>query len=301
MAPLSQQYKGNIYAILSGLLYAPLGFFGVKIMEEGFSIPNMLFWRFFLCSLLLGFVLLPRISNPLEDYGEFFKGIGCGAIFYGLGSSIYFIASQYIGTGLAMVIFFTFPAMVLALNRFIDKTPVPKAYTFSILFILMGLLLLIDIQAVKLDIMGIALRILSALFYACYITWSKKIHLPPLVSTFSVTLGCTLSTLFITLLDHSFLIPATVSLWVNVAGISLVSTALPILFLLEGMKYIPAARASLFSVLEPVGVLLFGVVLLNEPLSAFQELGIVVILSGAFSSTILPWLKSTCPSGRGTP
>ena len=56
---------------------------------------------------------------------------------------------------------------------------------------------------------------------------------------------------------------------------------MPILFLLEAMKHISSDKASLLSVLEPVCVVIIGMLLLDETLTALQVVGIIAVLGGA--------------------
>ena len=62
---------------------------------------------------------------------------------------------------------------------------------------------------------------------------------------------------------------------------ALISTALPILLLLEAMKYISSTKASILSVLEPLFVVIFGVILLDEQISLAEGCGVVIVLAGA--------------------
>src|SRR5438132_7429592 len=110
---LSNENKGTLYAIISGLFYGLVGYFGISVVHANFSISNMLFWRFLISILLIILFLTPKIRqikiNDRAIWGAFISG----AIFYSSSSVTYFMASSYIGTGLSMVIFFTYPAFVM--------------------------------------------------------------------------------------------------------------------------------------------------------------------------------------------
>ena len=64
-------------------------------------------------------------------------------------------------------------------------------------------------------------------------------------------------------------------------GIGVVATVIPILLMLHSLKYISSEKASLLSVLEPVFVVIFGVLLLGETLKPIHALGVVFVLAGA--------------------
>jgi len=81
--------------------------------------------------------------------------------------------------------------------------------------------------------------------------------------------------------DASISIPYEISTWVNIFGMAFISTTLPILLLLEAMKYISSTKASILSVLEPVFVVIFGIILLDEQINLTQGFGVVIVLAGA--------------------
>ena len=281
MVLLSNQNKGELYAISSGFCYGFVGYFGMTIINSGISVFNMLFWRFFISALLMLIILLPKYKMIFQSGEDNLKVIFCGMAFYGASTTIYFIASKYIGSGLAMVILFTYPAIVMLFNVLYHKLHISKSYYIAFLLLIIGLVCLIDMHVLIFDIFGVVLGVLSALFYACYIIASKKISIPPTVSTFMVSIGCMTTCLISSIIDSSFSIPESIEVWCNIISISMICTALPILLLLEGLKYISSEKASLLSVLEPVFVLILGIALLNEQVTRIQIIGSIMLLLAA--------------------
>ena len=279
---ISKEHRGSLYAILSGFLYGFLGYFGVSVIQSSISVTNMLFWRFFISSLVIGILVIVTMRRNQDSFKEMLVAFGNGAIFYGLSTMLYFFACPYIGSGLAMVIFFTYPAMVIVLNYFLFGQKIPTIYYYALTIIIAGMSLFIDTSEMRFDLLGIVFSILSAFLYAAYIVSSKNIStLSPNVSTLMVCLGCMVTCLFLSLVNHSFVVPTTLTVWFNLLGISIVSTTIPILLLLYSLNYISSERASILSVLEPVFVLIFGVTLLGEPMKIQYAFGVIIVLSGA--------------------
>lgn len=286
----AKECYGTMCAILSGLLYGFVGYFGVSIVHASLSVATMLFWRFFIATVVIGVFLI----NWRKDFHVFFKkeaGLSFvnGALFYGLSTSLYFFACPYIGSGLAMVLFFTYPAMVVLLNYCLYGQKMPPIYYVALMIIFVGMFFLMDPQGVRFDVLGIVLSVTSAFFYASYIVSSKKIStLPPTISTFMVCLGCMIFSLLFSLENHSLVIPSSLPIWINLLGIALVSTCIPIMLLLYSLNYISSEKAAILSVLEPVFVLIFGVMLLNEPMKPRYVFGSTIILSGALLTLMRP-------------
>ena len=280
--------QGELYCILSGFLYGLIGYFGINAIHSGLSIHAMSIWRFFISALsciLIALVWQKPISYPKKEYIYAFLN---GAIFYTISTVGYFGSSLYLGTGLAMVVFFAYPAFILILDYLFYKTKIQKATCLSMILIFIGMLFLGDTQNATVNTTGIVLGIIGALGYACYIIISKKGKLDPTLSTAFISLGCMSASLICALIDNSFIIPSSLFTWTHLFGAGIMCTALPILFLLKGLALISAEKAAILSVLEPIFTLFFGVLLLNEQIFWRQYIGILIILSGAIITLAYP-------------
>ena len=279
--------RGILYAILSGLCYGLLGYFGINILKSGSSVYNMIFWRFAAASLFIAMILPFTSVWTKVSSKQLLKIVFIAGGMYFLESITYFISGQIIGTGLAMVIFFIYPAIVVLINLLFYHQKVNKNYYFAIGVILGGMVFVADIGSLNLDLYGIGLAILSAFLYAIYIVISKNNPLSPMLSTFAVSVGCMIASLVAALAGNSFFVPNDLATWIDISGIGIICTAVPMLLLLKSMNYISSEQASIFSVSEPFFTMVFGMLLLGEVISLKQALGIVLLLSGALV-TLLP-------------
>lgn len=276
---------GVLYTALSGILYGSIGYFGATLMGHGFSVSNLLVWRFFLsCALLLPIFLTWRRNPPLIDWKNWLKLFLFGAIFYAGGTAMYFEASKSIGTGLAMVIFFAYPIVVVALSSFFHKTPFTLTTLLSLVLIVVGCTLIALGEEFSVDVYGIVLASLSGVGYGLYVFFSKEAskNVSPALGTFIVCLGGTFAFLPCTfLIDGQVVIPSDSYLWLLALLFALMGTVLPVMFMLFGLKTISANKASIISVLEPVTTLAVGAFILAESVSLLQFVGAIVILSSA--------------------
>ena len=278
--------KGAFYAILSGFFYGFLAYFGTNVINEGISVYTMTFWRFMVSGVFVWAILLFKGEKIREDWKEFLKILFAGSIFYTGCANFYFLACEHLGTGLSMVIMFTFPIFVMLSNWLFDGQRIPTIYSYSIALVLFGMLFLVDMTKLSVDMLGVGLALLSAIFYAGYVVLSKKSSLSPSVALFAVSIGCSVASLVSALLHNSFMTPSTLSAWANICGIGIISTAIPILLLLASLKHTTSEKTSILSVLKPVFTVIVGVILLGEAMTFLKILGIVIILSGAFMTTI---------------
>lgn len=278
---MTKEHLGSLYAIFSGFLYGFLGYFGLSAMSGHLSVSTMLFWRFSIASIAIIILFFTKLKKPTDTYRQMFSAFLSGACCYGISTGFYFLASSYIGSGLAMVIFFTYPVLIMLINFFFYKQEIPTIYYLAILIILLGMSFLVDLNELSFNLWGILFSLLSALFYAFYIVSSKRNSLSPNMSTLMICLGCTLTSLLISLGNHTFIVPTSMNVWLNLLGISLIATVFPVLLLVYSLRYISSEKASILSVLEPVFVVIFGILLLGETLRLMSAVGVLLILAGA--------------------
>jgi drug/metabolite transporter (DMT)-like permease len=279
----SGEQKGIIYVLASGLCYGLIGYFGISIMQENLSAYNMLFWRFLVSTLVMfGFSFLQMREKYFlqKNFSQLTKIFFYSALFHGTSSAFYFMSSARIGSGLAMILFFIYPLIVVILNRIFFQTKISKYYFFSISAIFIGIILLADLQHFSMDLFGIFLGILAAIFFGLYVFAVQKSSIPPITLAFTVSLGCCFASGIFALIDGSFLVPQNIKPVFNIIAMGVISTALPILFFLRGLNYINSTKASLLGVCEPLAVLFFGWLLLAEEINNMQLIGSAIILLG---------------------
>lgn len=283
--------QGFLFTVLSALLYGSIGFFGSSLRQQGLSVLDLCLWRFAASAVLL----LPFMSFFIVKIGSTASAIknacmvfALGAIFYSTSTYFYFAASQSLGTGLAMIIFFTYPIYVVMIESF-QKKAIPSAKIWiAISLIVVGCVLISCNKSVHFDQLGLCLGLISAFAYSMYVASSKHVaqSMHPIFATFLVCLGNAAAFFIASIFfqNKSDFIPSYASIsWVYILLFAIFGTVLPVLLLLKGMKLISSSEAAIISVLEPVVVLAIGYLMLNEPLTAIQIFGSILILCSALT------------------
>lgn len=279
-------YYGAFLVLLSGLLYGMIGYFGMQLFYQGFSVPAMLFWRFVVASLwMLGFGLVTRHSfqQTKHQLPMVIKMASIGAISYSGGSAFFYLAGLLIGTGPAMVIFFSFPVFVTLFAITFKKSSLNPFNIVALLMVVVGMICLNGSGEHNLNNWGIVLGLIAAFSYGVYVYYSKgsSSQVDTLWLTFFICVGCSLLFMVFTLLTQTWYYPQTYAAWRDILILGIVATAIPIQLLLNGLKYISSIKASILSVMEPVTTVVVGVLLLSERLSTLQVIGILIVLIGA--------------------
>lgn len=280
-----ERFKPLALIVLSGILYGSLGYLGVKIFAEDISVSSMLFWRFLIASLWMFGVSWNKSKSlfTAPDLRTYFPPLSICAISYGLGSMFYFLASRTAGTGLAMVVFFSYPMFVALHTYYFKKWQIDKFTLSALIAIPIGLFLLMERNSAMPNTTGIIFAILSALTYAIYILKSKS--LLKIFDTHRFTLiVCLFSAILFFIaawLGGDLDYPTSLRSFGYLCAIGIFATALPIQLLMEGLKEISALKASMASVLEPIVTLLIGIVLLSESVTVLQIIGSLTILASS--------------------
>ncbi|MBN9231592.1 MAG: EamA family transporter [Legionella sp.] len=291
---INNEFRGAICAIFSGFLYGFIAYFGLNALSSHFNEGAMLFWRFSLSCIFILIFFFPWLRQKRESPKELWRLLIAGIFCYGTSSLLYFLACRYISSGIAMVSFFTYPLFIMLYNILFKRQAVVPLYFGAMLVMMLGMCCFIDLRTAQANVVGIFLAMASAICYAAYILTSKRSTVSPHMSTLMVCAGCTIPALVHCLVDNSLAWPASSIAWFYLFGIAIISTVLPILFLLYSLQLISAEKASLLSVLEPVFVVILGMVLLHEKLSLKSLAGIILVLAGA----LITLLESNPQSGQ---
>lgn len=281
-------FQASILVAVSGILYGFLGFLGTNLLQDHMTISDMLFWRFIIAGIwMLLFTLRKhathKIMHGINKQALFYMFI-LGALGYAGSSGFYFMASKHTGTGLAMVIFFSYPMIVAISSWIINRENFNFITGLTLLMMTVGLVLLKDTSGQAYNLIGIFFAILAAICYAGYVIGSKKFSSTRIDSNILATIvcfGCALLYLTLTLSTHGFTLPHTTKSWTNLLALGILATAIPIQLMLEGLKYVSSIRASIISVLEPLITVIVGILLLGESISHVQLLGVLIILGSA--------------------
>lgn len=278
------QTKGTILVALSGIFYGGLGLFGTKLQMQHVSMSSMLFWRF-----LIGFLFLMLIYAKTIDFQTLatikydYKKFLFATISYSGSSLFYFVACRYIGTGMGMVIFFSYPVFVTLFTWMFTAWRLSWCVLLSLMAVMTGLFLLKGQGHQALQWTGLAFGFAAAFSFGCYIYGSKKLTFTIDTRTQSLLLCAGNALLFLIFAlfsdGHLDVLHGTQS-WVYALALGIIATALPVQLLLDGLKYIGAIKAAILSVLEPIVTVIVGSILLHEMIAPVQFLGISLLLAG---------------------
>jgi drug/metabolite transporter (DMT)-like permease len=208
----------------------------------------------------------------------------------------YFEAISRLDIGVALLIQYVAPVLVALWARFAYHEPVRRRIWAALALSVLGIALLVELwQGLTLDGLGVAAALGSAITFAVYVlTAERAVTRRDPVSL--VCYGFLLASVFWAIVQplHSFpveLVDDSVSLlgrledvalpvWLLMAWMVVLGTIVPFALLAASLRHIPASRAAITAMFEPVAATVFAYAWLAESLSAAQLLGAFVVLSG---------------------
>ncbi len=297
-APTRHRPTGLAFALASALAFGGSGVFARPLLDAGMDSVHVTWLRLAGAALLLLPVavrhrrLLTRRPLLILAYGVFpMAGV----------QALYFAAIARIPVGIALLIEFLGPVLVLLWLRAVRRTKVPPAAVVGVIMALTGLVLLLEVWAgMRLDALGVGLALGAAAAQAAYFLLSDRTgeDAEPLAV---IAFGALTATLLLLPLARPWnldwgLLATTTALgplplpgWALALWLGLVSTVIAYFTGIAAVRRLSPQIAGGVAYLEVVTAIVLAWVLLGEALTPVQILGAAVIVAGAFiAQTAVP-------------
>jgi drug/metabolite transporter (DMT)-like permease len=274
-------------AVVSALCFGSLAVLASAAYDRGAEPLQLLVWRFGLATMLLALFLAVRSPSSLKatrgDLARYAVLSGAG---YGAASLCFFFALQYADASVVAILLYTYPAMVVLVERFLTGVPLTRSRMAAVAVTFLGCVLVVDpfSAAGGVAALGIVLGLGAAAGYASFSVlshrWLKgRTRGGLMVYMFAFTALIALAAALLT--GSSVRVDAwTTEIWVLLAAIVLLPTFLAILLYFAALRSLGAAQAALISTTEPVFTIALAAMVLGERLSPIQWAGAALVIAG---------------------
>ena len=235
--------------------------------------------------LSLPFFLIPMIRFDWNSVNKskIFKYSFFGAILYLSSSIADFIGLLYISASLERAVLFTFPIYVFLLSS--DLSRITFSKVILIVSTVLGLAIMfnptVDNHLID-TLIGISLVLLSAIFWALFIIYSKRAvsNISPTIFTSTYMCITTVLLLFSFIIDSknftTFLTLQTHTM-IYLVFLAIFCSIIPSYLMSFGLKRINASLAAVISAMGPIVTLGLDVVILNHNLSLNEIIGAIIV------------------------
>lgn len=277
-------FKGVANGLASSISFGLIPLFTLPVLAGGMSMDSLICYRFSLAALFIAILMIIRKESFKVSKSDI-PLLVLVAIFYDISSMFLLWAYDFLGSGLATILHFTYPILttIIMMAFFKEKASFPKI--LAILMAVAGVVLLsIQKGGGDISIAGVAVAVFSGFGYASYmvsINVSAKLQkLKGLKLTFYVFL---IGDLFLIINSYAFgtgIEPVNSGYDIlNLLLLAFVCTILSNQTLIVSIKNIGSVRASVLGAMEPVTAVIVGLLVFNESLTWKSAIGMLVILA----------------------
>lgn len=273
---------GILVVFLATVFLSTKSIWAKLIYLDSLSPLNVLVCR---AVLSLPFFLIPMIRFDWNSVNKskVFKYSFFGAILYLSSSIADFIGLLYISASLERAVLFTFPIYVFLLSS--DLSRITFSKVVLIVSTVLGLAIMfnptVDNHLID-TLIGISLVLLSAIFWALFIIYSKRAvsNISPTIftstymciTTVLLLLGFIIDsknfTTFLTLQTHTMIYLVFLAIFCSI---------IPSYLMSFGLKRINASLAAVISAMGPIVTLALDVVILNHNLALNEIIGAIIV------------------------
>ena len=271
--------------ILSAVGFSTLGLFTKLAYIQGFNPLSTLCWRLVGSAAILWMWLFFNRQWQVKK-GSAVAAFFLGASVYALQAHLFFRALTHASAGITTLLFYTYPAFVAVWSYLLTRAKPASLKSWqgtALILAFFGCLLTVDFSSQTAQPLGIALGITSGAGYGLYLFCSFHLvkTIEPIKAAAYMLLGSAFTIAIVVTSGQALIIPTTKSSISIVAGLALISTALPTITLFLGLKRLDVLPAAIFSTLEPILAVAMGIIFLQEQFWLGQAFGGLLIICSA--------------------
>jgi drug/metabolite transporter (DMT)-like permease len=295
----SVETRAAAAAALGSVLVGTVPYFAIGLYQAGMDVASVLVWRYWIALAVL--VPMAWWTSPglRSEWAAAGRGLFLNGMILGVAQTYtYFRAVQTVPSSVVITVFFAYPIVMLALDRWLFAIRVRWPSMMAAGFILAGALLAgwPSLGLGNADPVGILCALATPLIYVAYLGVAYRFTRrgSPFMTASAIYLGmgCGYAALAGLL---GIRLPANFGEWQVLVTIALVGGVIQIAALAYALPRLSAGRYSIVVSLELVTVVLIGVLLLGERLTPVQFGGIGLVAVGILADRLMR------ASGEGLP
>ena len=278
---MNPKVKGFTMGSIAAASYGLNPLFALPLYAAGYSVDNVLFYRYAFAIVMLGVMMkvrgLTMKVNPRD-----LPLLALFGLLFSASSLFLFLSYQYMDAGIASTILFLYPVMVAVIMMLFyhEKPSLITWITLAMTFVGVSLLGK-QSDGSNISLIGVTLVMLSSLSYAIYIVGVNHTRLKNL-DTARMTFYALLFGILIYVVRLHFcadvVMPRESLHWLCAICLALFPTIISLVTMTISIHHIGSTYAAILGALEPITAVVVGVFVFHERLTPRISLGIVTIL-----------------------
>ncbi|HEY1796035.1 MAG TPA: DMT family transporter [Stellaceae bacterium] len=301
-------WTASLAAVSGSVMVGFMPLLARHLYAGGMGALSMLVWRYALALVPLCLAIaLMRLEFRTAWRRGAWQIVVIGATLGAAQTLCYWESIKTLDTSIAVLLFYTYPALTLALDRLVLKRPIRPRAVASIAVILFGagLITVPGLRGGGISLVGLAWAIPAPLIYSVYLvlTTSRLRRHPPVIGATCLYLGLVVvfgTSVMVTGFDW----PADGATWGILAFIAIGPGALTVTLFSYSVPKLGPSSYAIIANSELVTTVTVGIVVLGEPITLARAVGGAMIVAGILAHS-LARPKITTPSppigrrGRG--
>lgn len=297
MSDRRRRWLAVALVLVAASLFGTLGPLSAKAYEAGLAPFAWVAWRASFGALGLWLVIAGRrgprsiAAGLAAAPGRERRWLGLAVVASALLNLSVFVAFERITVALALLAFYTYPAMVAAASAALghERLDMPRRLALALAIAGMAAVVAGDLQpdgGLRVDALGLALALFAAVCQTTFVVASRgygSVRTEEAMG--SILVGCAAIATVVTLLADG---PAALALPLEqpgllalLAGVGLLAAALPSFLFLTGIRRLGPVRAGILMLWEPVVGIVLGGIVLGQLVMPIQLAGGSTILVAA--------------------
>ena len=283
---------GTLLILGAAAGFGTIGIFGESAAASGLPLATLLPIRFLVATGIVLAIAVGRGWSLPASSRAWLTSLVLGVVYTGM-TIAYFTSLRYLTAGLATVVLYTYPIIVVVIGAVVLHEPTTRYTLGAIACTTAGVALVVGAggaasgpadaaPATIVSPTGVGLALAAAACYAIYTAGSRFTvgTIDPRSLMIGALVGTTVSMAVYGAVAGGLALPRGTEQWGITLGLAVVGTVVPLVLFYEGVQRLAASRVGIVSTVEPVTTVVLGVLLLNEPVTWNLVLGGTFVLAG---------------------
>lgn len=276
-----REITGSLYVIISAILFGCMPLLTKVAYSHGGNAFSVVLGRFLFGALFLFILILVTPGCTVRVSSFYLKDLLKLSILYGITPISLYMSYDYIDSGLATTLHFTYPVAVAVVMMIFYKVKLSRKQIICTLISLSGLVFLYN-PGGKTAALGMAIAVFSGITYAFYIvrmgrSYAKELH--PFVMTFYLSFFSSIEIGVVALLTGSLTLHIQKEALISEIILSILTVVIALVLFQRGVYWCGEIKASLLSSFEPITGLVIGMTVFSEQITMKELTGIILILA----------------------
>jgi drug/metabolite transporter (DMT)-like permease len=273
--------SGITLALASSVGFALQAIWGMYAYQAGLNAVTLLSLRFIVASLVFAaIVAIRRPAWPGWRLAGF--ALGLGLVPFAIESCSFFMALNHIDAGFAELLFYVYPAIVVAFGALTRRSPVNRRRAGALAVASAGIaLVLLGGASVHPDPVGIALALVAAVGYSVFVLATEGVlgRIDPFLFAGLLFTGAGISLTGFGAATGQLHLDVSAAGWLQVGLLATVSTVGAETAFLVALHRVGSGTASILSSFEPLVAAALAWILFGQALGPIQIVGGALVLA----------------------